>query len=360
MTNLFTNSDSFVLPSMNRVRLVDLPGISVPLAWQNKIGFQLLGSPALIKQIRRKTAVLHLDPRAPDLIRRLNTCFDSPDNDVRETAEGIAKEYGRKLAYHQLVLKRGDAINRMVRPDWQSIHWAHWAQIEKVWLGGGLMAGYLGEIAAAEAQTFIHQHGFPNYSLQVSKFGVNLPLVGAARTAPANARTMLMFDFGQTSIKKGIAHYQAGQLIKLEPLVSLPAKCPSIGFSRDRSLAEQTRNRILRVVTKAWQKARTRGYRLSHTMAVILACYLLNGQPRHEDWGCYGRLQLFSSHLQAYLSEQISASIGENIQVQLLHDGQAASLPYAGMPHQAVITFGTAMGIGFPPVSDTNLRSVSA
>ncbi len=177
-----------------------------------------------------------------------------------ETAVAIAKEYGRKLAYHQLVLKRGDVINRVVRPDWQAVHWAHWAQIEQVWLGGGLMAGHLGKIAAAEAQAFMRQHGFPDYLLTVSPFAANLPLMGAARTAPREAQSMLLFDFGQTSIKRGIAHYEAGRLVKLESLPSLPSECPYLWFSRDESLAVQTRDRILRVVKETWQEATTYGH----------------------------------------------------------------------------------------------------
>ena len=360
MSNPFTNPDSFVLPSMNQVRLVDLPGIKIPLAWQNKTGYQLLGSSALEEQIRRKTAVLHLNPQSPNLIRELDACFESDDEMVRETAVTIAKEYGRKLAYHQLVLKRGDAVNRVVRPEWQDVHWAYWAQIEQVWLGGGLMAGNLGEFAAAEAQAFIWQHGFPDYSVTVSPFAANLPLIGAARTASADAQSMLLFDFGQTSIKRGIAHYKAGALVKLEALPSLPSECPYLWFSRDESFAAQTRDRILRVVKETWQEATISGHILSNRVAVILACYLLHGQPRHEDWGCYGRLQQFSPHLQTYLAEQVSEQLGQPIQIELLHDGQAASLPYAGIPYQAVMTFGTALGIGFPLASDTHLFSITA
>jgi hypothetical protein len=358
--NPFTNPDSFVLPSMNRVRLVDLPGISVPLAWQNKRGDQLLSRRALLEQILRKTAVLHLNPHAPDLIREFDACFESEDARVRETAVTIAKAYGRKLAYHQLVLKRGDAVNRVVRPAWQAVHWAHWAQIEQVWLGGGLMAGQLGKIAAAEAQAFIRQRGFPDYSLTVSPFAANLPLIGAARTAPADAQSMLLFDFGQTSIKRGIAHYEAGSLAKMEALPSLPSECPYLWFSRDESFAIQTRDRILRVVKETWVEAEQAGNKLTNTIAVILACYLLHGQPRHEDWGCYGRLQQFSPHLQTYLAEQVSEQLAQPIQIELLHDGQAAALPYAGAPHQAVMTFGTALGIGFPPISDDHLRTLSS
>jgi hypothetical protein len=244
---------------MNRVRLVDLPGIQIPLAWQNKSGFYLLSAASLLAQIRRKTAVLQLNPHTPDLIHQFDACFVSADERVRETAVAIAKEYGHKLALHQLVLKRGDAINRVVRSAWQTVHWRYWAQIQEVWLGGGLMAGHVGAIAAAEAQTFIREHGFPEYSLTVSDFAAHLPLVGAARTAPSAAQAMLVFDFGQTSIKRGIAQYDGQRLQKLETLPSLPSACPALGFSRDELLAIQTRDRILRVVSETWLQAEQSG-----------------------------------------------------------------------------------------------------
>lgn len=363
MSNPFTNPDSFVSPSMNQVRLVDLPGLQVPLAWQNKSGYQLLGKPVLEAQIRQKTVVLHLNPESPDLIRQFDTCFESQDEWVRETAVAIAQEYGRKLAYHQLVLKRGDVINRVVRPAWQDEHWAHWAQIERVWLGGGLMAGNLGKVAAAETQAFIRQHGFPAYTLQVSDNAANLPLLGAARVAPSQARSMLVFDFGQTSIKRGVAHYEAGHVSELEPLATVPANCYMRWVSKEphfaelsRQLAEKTLARLLQVIDATWAEAKAKGCELSDTIAVILACYLLNGQPRPEDWGCYGRLQQFSSHLQTYLTEQVSSQLDQPVQIRLLHDGQAAALPYAGKSNSAVMTFGTAIGIGFPPRFSATLR----
>ncbi len=357
--NPFTEGPHFVLPSMNRVRLVDLPGLAVPLAWQNKQGYQLLGRRALVRQIRRDTAVLQLNPHAPDLLHQFDACFESPDDGVRETAVSIAHEYGRKLAFHQLVLKRADAVNRVVRSDWQAAHWNYWAQIRQVWLGGGLMAGHCGAVAAAEAQTFIRRHGFPGYTLAVSPHAASLPLLGAARAAPPAAPAMLVFDFGQTAVKRAVAHYRDGVLVKLTVLRSLPAGCPHLDWSQDRSLASQTRDRILHVVGETWMEVEAHGVRLCDTLTLVLACYLLHGQPRPEDWGCYGRLQQFAPHLASYLAAQLEPRIGQPVQINLLHDGQAAALPYAGQPHSAVITFGTALGIGFPPALSADLRPVS-
>lgn len=351
--NSFTDAAPFVIPSMNRVRIVELPGVPIPLAWRSKTGYQLLGSRALAAQIRRQAGSLHLPANLPDadLIRRLDACFTGSDAAAR-TAQAIAEEYGRKLSLHLLTLLRGDPINRVVRPDWRAEHWAFWARIRTVYTGGGLMAGHLGPTAVAVAQDFIRHHGFSDFTVAVPPHAAHLPLYGAARLTPPDA-PMLVFDFGQTAVKRAIAHGPiAHTATRLELLPSLPTPCSNITFSRAAAAAAHTHDRLLDIVTETWTAVTASGVALSSHIAIVLACYLLDGQPRPEDWGCYGRLQHFGPHLQTYLSQQLSRRLRRPIQVRLLHDGQAAAMPFAGQKHTAVITFGTALGIGFPPEID--------
>ncbi len=335
----------YAIPSMNQVRIVDLPGMFIPLAWRNKSGYQLLGSRFLAAQIRRQAHPLRLPTDLPDsdLIRQFDACFTG-DTATRATAQAIAEEYGRKLALHLLALLRGDPINRVVRPAWSAEHWEFWTQIHTVYTGGGIMAGHLGAIAAATAQAVIRAHGFPAFTVTVPPHAAELPLYGAARLAPPNA-AMLAFDFGQTAVKRAIVH----QPDSLEILASLPTPCARLPFGRNESAATHTLNRLLEITTETWTAVTASGVSLSDKIAIVLACYLLAGQPRQEDWSCYGRLQQLTPHLQTYLSQQISQRLQRPIQAHLLHDGQAAAMPFAGQQHTAVITFGTALGIGFPP-----------
>ncbi|MCB8986778.1 MAG: hypothetical protein H6661_03395 [Ardenticatenaceae bacterium] len=167
-----------------------------------------MGSRALAAQIRRQAGLFHLPATLPDadLIRRLDACFTEGDQTIRTAARAVAEEYGRKLALHLLTLLRGDPVNRVVRPGWQAEHWAFWAQIRTVYTGGGLMAGHLGPTAVATAQDFIHRHGFPNFTVAVPPHAAQLPLYGAARLTPPEA-AMLVFDFGQTAVKRAVAYF---------------------------------------------------------------------------------------------------------------------------------------------------------
>ncbi len=198
-THPFLEKRPYVRPSLNQARIVDLPGLNLP--WElRKMGYQLLGSRFLAQRILASfSAFAH----SPELFRAFDRLLVAAD----EEALAIAQDYGRALGALLLMLKRGDAINRVVRPDWQDDHWTFWGQISAIWLGGGLMAEKLGVLTAAAAEKVLHENHFPAMTVRRASFSAHLPLIGAARTAPPNATAMLVFDFGQTSIKRGVAFY---------------------------------------------------------------------------------------------------------------------------------------------------------
>ncbi len=132
----FFTQKPYAIPSMNRVRIMDLLGLDLPEVCKGKQAFQLLSTENLCNMVLAHNDVLQLDVNAPDLLRAFDGCFTAVSSPIRSTAENIAREYGRYLAYLLLTLKRGDAISRAARPDWRDVHWEFWAQIEQVYVGG--------------------------------------------------------------------------------------------------------------------------------------------------------------------------------------------------------------------------------
>jgi hypothetical protein len=192
----------------------------------------------------------------------------------------------------------------------------------------------------------LHEAGFPNFKVHLSPHGADLPLVGLSRLAPAGTQAMLLFDFGHTAVKRAIAEYKDGQLSQLHRLPSLPTPCEaahhaSVELADVRLFSE----RILSIVCQTWQEAERP---LSSSIAISLACYLRDGQPPPSEMGCYGRLQLLSDNLQAYLADQLGRRLDQPIQLHLYHDGTAAALAYRGEEETAVLMLGTAVGVGFP------------
>lgn len=355
----FFTQKPYAIPSMNRVRMMDLPGLDFPESCKGKFAFHLLSTAHLKNMVLGHNDVLGLDANSPDLLRAFDGCFTAVSAQVRATAKEIAEEYGRFLAYLLLTLKRGDAINRAARADWRDVHWEFWAQIEQVYVGGGVLAGHLGAIAIAQAEWMMHEAGFPDFTLIRSPYAAHLPLIGVGRDAPADAQAMLAFDFGQTNVKTAVSHYNGGELVQLTSLPSHPAPCTDLNLNKDPFLAQETFDQMLLIIEKSWHHAQAQ-FSLTPRISMSVACYMLDGHPiKAYDWGCYGRLQALTTHMQTMFTEQISARLNMPIQVKLHHDGAAAAMVYAGVEKTAVLTFGTAIGNGYPS-DGLELRPLSA
>ncbi len=368
MENPFLHNDPFITPSINRVRVVDLPGIVLPEAVRGRLGYEFLSAAALAGRIRRQAGVLGLNPDRPDLIRAFDGCLTAtsaalstgvfPQN--LRVASSICQEHGRFLGYLLLTLKRGDPANRAARPDWDGRHWAWWAQIETVWLGGGMVSGHLGPIMAEAAQTVVRDGGFPDFAVYVSPYGRNISLAGAARMAQneknlrhprSSTSQSLVFDFGHTSVKRAVAQFADGRLQTLIPLPSLPAPCEPYDYHGwSLGASEETLRGMVTAVAQTWQDAHQQGRTLGPIIVISLACYLQNGHPipAHLETGCYARLQTLTGHLESFVREQIRSALAQPVQVKLVHDATAAAMAYEGWRKTAVITLGTSLGIGFP------------
>lgn len=334
--------------SLNRVQLVSLPGMHVPPEILGKTAYELLSSTALTELIRQHITKLQLDPELNDLALHLafEQCFDSPNGLVRTMAETIGYRLGRNLGYVLLALKRGDSINQEARKEWDASYWAHWAQINNVWLGGGLMSGRLGIRIQKHAMSVLRRAGIKPYRIHISPYAGSLPLIGAARYAPAGVSGALVFDFGGTMIKRGIATYESGQLAniqRLEPLRSPWAWMPNPSKEQIIRLFAD----VVSLITATFQQVCDQQVAMSPTVLMSMAAYIENGHPMPGQSGTYAQMRHITRNLQAALERHLSYRMKTPVNVTLLHDGSAAAAVHAREQDTAVITMGTALGIGF-------------
>ncbi len=341
--------------SINRVVLADLPGL--PAEYKGKRAYDLFSSAALIQMIRDCAGVLgfaakdvaETTPALRELPRTFDHCFESPEPAVRTAAEAIGAEMGRRLGYILLALARGDTANRAARAEWDDSYWTYWSRIRRVWLGGGLASSHLGQRIRLHAQHILNGAGFPDYEIRISPFGSSLPLVGAARRAPMGTHSALIFDFGQTFVKRAVAQFEDGALTALKTLEQIPSGCSvDPNLPDDPALARNVAASMMTTIEKTSVEAQARGIPPGEDILCSLACYIVRGQP--FDRGCYGVLRLLSDNLETYLAQQIGQRLGRAVRVRLLHDGTAAATAYAGEAQTAVLMLGTAIGIGFPPL----------
>ncbi len=358
MSNPFLTSAAFVSPSLNRIRLIDLPGCRFPAAYRGLSGYDLLSAASLHALVTAQADELELQADAPDLLRAFNGCFNDSSPRIQAAASKIAETYGRRLAILLLTLKRADESNRLARPAWQEQHWAFWQDIAHFYIGGGLLSGAMGPLVVACAVEELVACGFAEVTVKHSPFGQALPLAGLARTAPAEVKAMLLLDFGHTNVKRAVAFYQDSRIVELRELPLAPAAIPPANQAAPIvEIAQNAADKIVELAANSWLEIRRRNWPVAPAIAVSLACYLIDGHPPASEMGYYGRLQLLADHLQAYLSDRISAVVGQTIKLLLVHDGSAAALVYAGQPQTAVLLLGTAIGVGFAPATDSGLRS---
>lgn len=348
--------------SINRVVLVDLPGIALPDEVRGKRAYDLLSTRAVSQYVLDHGADLGLPPNgvaAGDLPRFLDHCFQSPDAAVRQAAEQAAGEFGLRLAWVLATLKHGYLASRVTRPDWDDSYWDHWASIQRVWMGGGLMSGDLGRAVARRAVERLADWGVSDLDVQAAPHAQLLPLIGCARCAPSESTAALVFDFGQSYVKRACAIYEGGMLaaLRLLPFVSLDvhtAKPSQDPGDQARALAGE----MAACIAGAWGLVYGRGLLPAPLVQCSVAAYMVDGHPADYQGGGYISLRLVADNAADWLAADVSDRVRQPVAVGLIHDGTAAARALAGQVRSAVIMMGTALGVGFPP-GDGGLRPIS-
>jgi hypothetical protein len=339
--------------SLNRLRIVDLPGIKIDPHVRGKTGYDLLSSSACAQLVHVYTADLGLNhTHESERVRLLDHCLQSDDTRIRRAAEKVGRQLGRHLGYLLAVLKRGDPANRLDRTDWDTSYWKQWAAVREVFLGGGIMQGCLGSLVCEHATNLLDEVGVRDCTLHLALHPLHLPLIGAARSAPGGLSAALVFDFGNTMIKRGYAvyHHETLTRLRLFPPVQVQMLDPfgADGGSLPLRL-HQLAASIAQVMANTVQQVQSFGLPCGPVLMTSMACYMLNGQPLPKQGSLYAQLEMLSPRLGSMLSRAASELVKQPIAVELLHDGTAAARTYAGHVETAAITLGTALGVGFAP-----------
>jgi hypothetical protein len=339
--------------SLNRVRVVDLVGLDIPPDVKGRTAYELVSAAQLAHLIRTRHGALQLNPELDDHTLRLafQGCLESPVFSVRQASQAVARTLGRNLGFVLLTLRRGEAASRASRPEWTTQHWACWAAIRNVWLGGGLVQGRLGESLIPHARQVMREGGVSDYTIQISPYGQYLPLVGAARYLPPGTPVGVVLDFGSSQVKRACAFLRDGELMALHTLPALPVSWEAIGLQQQatpRQAAELVRD-MAQIIADTWREAPRRGLSPAPLVPVSLAAYIRDGQPMPAQGGVYLQVRAVTGNLEQELGRRISQAVGTPLRLKLLHDGDAAAAAYAGQADTAVITVGTALGIGFAP-----------
>lgn len=313
------------IASLNRVRFVELAGLALPADMVGRTAFELLAAQAL-----------------DDLARQHGDASDT-----------IARRFGERLGWLIVTLRRGDVASRAARPDWDETYWQYWAGISKIYLGGGIVGGELGPGIVRHASRTLEAADLADCAVRTAPWPAHLPLIGAARTAPAS-RSAVVFDFGQSFVKRAVARYENDTLAALRILPRRPARLTQLPLGHDPTVEHVLLlgDSMVETMAETWRAASLADSPVSPTIVASLASYLRDGQPLARQGGAYAGLLALSENLETWLAARVGSALGRPVTVRLLHDGTAAAHAMAGEPCAAVITLGTALGVGFPPAAE--------
>jgi hypothetical protein len=150
--------------------------------------------------------------------------------------------------------------------------------------------------------------------------------VARSRAEPTDPAVVL--DFGHSAVKRGLAHFDRGQLSSVHLLPNAP-----VGLTPETAAPEEVMVLVEQMLAETVATAQRWCTRLDARLVVSVASYVRGGQP-WDPRGLYAPLRLRPpGGVQSYVHDGTAAARG------LRAPGQAAAL----------ILLGTSLGVGFPP-----------
>lgn len=260
--------------------------------------------------------------------------------------------FGNRLGMLFLLLKTGLPENRAAREDWSDEHWAYWANVDTIYLVGGIASGRMCDYMLEVVRELFEKANLPMYHIvrdvNSSEIGAKgcLTQIGDADDA------QILFDFGQTMMKRMIAvrysEEEEYSLIKLPSKKSINMDWYIEDDRERRRQAEQLHQYIVESILETYHEAQKYGS-VGWEIIISIASYVMDGKIYDARSG-YAKLCELSDNYAGYLAASLELKLDRSIMVKLVHDGTAAALYYKGAKNAVCITAGTAFGVGFPEI----------
>jgi hypothetical protein len=351
MGALFDPSQLDPKASLNRSKILALPGVEVPGEWVGKSGFEVASAKALSRLIRERADALeltHAELTLPDrdLPPCLNLRLGSASTGVARAANEIAREFISGVGYLVLSLTRSYSTGLAIEDEWEREYRKHWGTIRTIVFGGGLLSGRLGARFTERLSDFWAAQKFPPMKFAVAPSSNLLALIGAGRSVEDGDKAVLAFDFGGSFVKRALF---SPYMTILRPLAT-PAVKDECNEDELRAVGQMLFDFMAGTIGMTWLKECDAGGRtISRVIPVSVASYMYRGQPIERQGGPYSMLNRVSADVSKAMSQAVSARVGTDVEIRLMHDGTAAAMGFAGLANAAVITLGSALGVGFPP-----------
>lgn len=336
--------------SLNKVRFAKLPLYGIEDDMEGKRMKELFGAGIIIDEIERNADALGID-LSKCARTDLPKILDEKIDDGNEEALRIARKFGNRLGMFLLLLKTGLPENRAIREDWKDEHWEYWANVETIFLVGGIANGRMCEYMLDVVRELFEKANVPMYNIVRNVNSSEIGAKGCLAQVEHADEVQLLFDFGQTMMKRLIAvrgNANEYSLIKLPGKKSINMDWYIEDDIERRRQAEQLHQYIVDCIIETYNEALQYGS-IGWEIVISIASYVKDGEIYDARSG-YAKLCTLSDNYAGYLAASLELKLDRSIMVKLVHDGTAAALYYKGAQNAVCITAGTAFGVGFPEI----------
>lgn len=271
-----------------------------------------------------------------DLKTLMDQLFYHEHHDVREDVKRIGIMYGQRLAMFIDALKHPTQTIKAENLRWKEEHWAYWKDIKQLYVMGGLASSPFHEMFEQEIK-----HKVTDLDVHVQVDSQDKALYGMLERYQSGH--FLLFDFGQSFIKRAYVIRKMGENIVERKLSSVQAKHLEAPQEQEMiSHARQLHRFILDLLITTLQEVSDVGC----DILISIANYVRQGEL-NPGKSSYGVLSVLSTNYETFLEEELMTKLQTRIHVKLEHDATAMAHHVPQEPFTAVITLGTAFGISF-------------
>ncbi len=338
--------------SINKLVLAKLPldGIEDSLKGE-KAGY-VINAKNILKDIKDNADKLglNLDNSSDyDLMKEVADRFMDDDESVRECALGIAKKYGYRLGLILLILKTGLQENKDARPDWTEEHWQYWAQLDRLILAGGLTHTVFGEKLRTYANEIFKMAGVEPYDILLFNDATHLGVKGCATLIKERHVSNLVFDFGQTRIKRSLITLRQNEIKEQLFLESFDSKHMQFATKDEEERKTEGNNlhqHIKKIIVGTYNELKDY-HTIGDEIVISIASYVIDGKL-NDHRGGYAKLSSVTDNYENYLIDEIEKETGRRFKIKFVHDGTAIALYFKEYKNTVCLSLGTAIGVGFP------------
>ncbi len=339
--------------SMNKVVLAKLPVRGIEPEIEGCMAGDIFSTKVINDYIKDNAKYLKIDvtnANSKELSKVVSLYLESNNKELNSKANEIVKKFGHRLGLILLTLKTGLKENREARRNWTDEHWKYWAQLENVILVGGLANGIFGEKLKEYALEVFKMANVKPYNILLFSNSSHIGIMGCATQIKQKDGRFLVFDFGQTNVKRGVVEKKNGHVVSEKRLDNIPSLHMQIIFDdpkEEESESHLLDRFIVKTITDTYKEVDKKGSHLKNEIIMGIANYTVAGKLNAVRGG-YCKMSGIADNYADYLSNKLSGILGENEKVTLIHDGTANALYFKQYKNSVCISMGTAFGVGFP------------